>query len=347
MEFIVAEKQKEKDRVTLVHLSDLHIGEVFLTEQFSLVAGWRSHDSVLCFGLENALNDARAFLALDESEPLWLAMTGDLTRFGLPNEYCVGHTFLSSRFRLSHGDECGLAVSKSHLKMIPGNHDHWNGQPGIMDFFIPSGFNPDTGETHFPSRQWPTRIVSTRGGFRLIIAGIDSNSGFRAREGNLLAKGRITDEALSDLRKAFAQAEGPPPLVRCLLCHHSLCFSGEPSGFLGRGVLGGIRPLVMEQSSKERLLGIARDVPIHVFLTGHTHTFESKGLIDDECPPFELRCSTTLQGPATEAHQGFWVHEVSLTGDAIKWDSHRFQWDGGRFNRLRSSWHSFLLPTGS
>jgi hypothetical protein len=337
---VTAESHAEKDRLIVVHVSDLHIGDVILTQQFSLVEGWRAHDSLLCFGLETALDDVLAFFDVSEQESPQVVMTGDLTRYGLVNEYCVGHTFLSSFFRLKHAQKCGLRVAEANCSGVVGNHDHWNGRPKGRKLFRPPGVNPVAEETHFPQSQWPKSIASSRGGFQLSLVGIDSSGGFKPGRRSAIARGKVSEKTIDAMKAKFSSVKPRGPSVNCLLCHHSLCYSDELSKLY---FFDSIRPVAFERKSKLRLMQAIADVPIHVVLTGHTHTFESRGIDEPDAPPFELRCSTTLQGPATEAHQGFWVHEVFLENQKIRWDSYRYQWDGGRFNRTLTPWHTFQL----
>ena len=352
------------DRVILIQMSDLHMGHAFLNTAFPRRPGWRPHDPLLCFGLTTAMADVRALYSVTDDDQLWFLMTGDLTRFGLPSEFCIGHTLLCSELICNRDQElplvCGLNIPAERLRSIPGNHDQWNAEmwgvelpfmesiPGVRSIpvqFWPQGYNPSVEPLHFPLDQFPVTITSTGKSFRVDVFGIDSSSGFEMGERNLLARGKVSSDAASRLKKAIASTPDGDPVLRCVLCHHSLTYNAEASG---TQFLYGIRPVVMDKESRQMLLDIANDKerPVHVFLTGHTHSFESKGVVTEDDSPFEMRCGTTLQAKATPGHQGFLAHEISRRQSAISWRSFGYQWDGGRFNRQETNapWLEFQVP---
>ena len=235
--------------------------------------------------------------------------------------------------------------------MIPGNHDQWNKEMWGIEFpfakdipilnslpiqFWPKGWCENIEELQFPTSQWPTLIESSNKSFRLDIFGIDSNSGFEVNGKNLFARGKFSEEAIEKLKADISSTPDGTPTLRCLLCHHSLCYSEEASG---PSFLDGIRPKVLKANSRQLLLDIAQDKekPIHVFLTGHTHSFASRRVVEASEFPKELRCGTTLQASATDGHQGFWAHEITSCGSQFKWESYRYQYDGVGFNRQKKA----------
>ena len=170
---------------------------------------------------------------------------------------------------------------------------------------------------------------------RVELYAVDSNSGFRATGAsrpNLFSGGRISNdqfEQLERLLEASAREQAPSgqTRVRALICHHAFSSVG---GFLGA------HPL--ESDSRQEIERLAWNYGISVALTGHTHSFHEQ---DWPLGPRvqangwslkELRCATTLQGPAKTGVQGFWLHEIVANGDSRgTWTAWKYQLGANRF----------------
>jgi hypothetical protein len=77
-------------------------------------------------------------------------------------------------------------------------------------------------------------------------------------------------------------------------------------------------PDPLEPHSVSDLLNLTWQYGVKAVLTGHTHYFWAEKHVspaDLSRTTWELRSSTTLQGPARDAVQGFLVHEVHLDGN--------------------------------
>jgi len=101
-------------------------------------------------------------------------------------------------------------------------------------------------------------------------------------------------------------------------------------------------PDPLEPQSVDDLLNLTWKYEVKVVLTGHTHYFWEEKHTSPTIPSrttWELRSSTTLQGPARDAVQGFFVHEVYLDGNppTPKWRylEYRYSLAKGKFEPKR------------
>ena len=218
------------DQIVLVHLSDMHIGDIVDNSTFKGDEGFFAHDIALCTNLGSALEDVYRITKLDQKKPFHVAFSGDLTAKGSPNEFDMGHTFFLSRWNLDafHDRVAGLRLSPGRLCSVAGNHDHWNGGGQWYRFFRPPAYNKTIYDHDFPASPafWP--IASTEEGLQLVLVGLDSNAGLADKNTNLRARGRFDSKELKRL-KEILKAWKEKPLtgksrrrVTALMTHHCI-----------------------------------------------------------------------------------------------------------------------------
>ena len=102
----------------------------------------------------------------------------------------------------------------------------------------------------------------------------------------------------------------------------------------------------LHDDSAKRLLDLADKYNITAILTGHIHTSRVWPYRVRAHRPviWEMRCATTLQGPAgRQTEQGFFVHQLVLEDDRIKWHLWQYLWRGDAFLRSGAPIHSINL----
>jgi hypothetical protein len=319
-------------QVVLAHISDLHFGDKAFVDRSTGGPGLKNHDPLLCHSLPDALNDIRAQTLLPPDEPLYVLMSGDLTRMGAEREFEVGEMYCRSRGENSPrrpGRHFGISVKEEYLMMIPGNHDHWKG-----DAKRQPAYNPAIMGLWFERTPWKRVLQSRDKALQVELFGVDSNSGLKGKKTNHLAHGKIDSTELLILEQLLnesTKAKDGTHCVRALVCHHSFWGNFPVSWFFGA--------LELAATSKSMLLQYASKYRIAAILTGHTHDFladrhETPALPGESAHRLaELRSATTLQGPARTYVQGFWAHRIWLDEDKNKayWTSWAYQWDGFDF----------------
>jgi Calcineurin-like phosphoesterase len=135
---------KEPDPLlTILHVSDLHIGEVDPASGDALVSPLAARlfsnltwfDGVLGHH-SRGLDDLHRFL-IDmrkrDDHPV-LVVSGDLTRVGGAIEFDNAADYLSVGLDKSPplGNYVGLGFQSWRASSIPGNHDHWPGKPVVF-----------------------------------------------------------------------------------------------------------------------------------------------------------------------------------------------------------------------
>jgi hypothetical protein len=330
------------ERIILVQLSDIHIGSVRnkFYSSTSLQAGLHGHDPQLLRRLAWAFASLRTkkHLAMAPGEPLYVVVSGDLTCTGLRTDFSQAYTYLLSElFPDTPGrNPVGLRIPRGQIWVVPGNHDHWDGhhrwpQPAHDPSLFPDLFD------RTPWQSPP--ILSPKGTLRLELFGVDSNSGLAGQPYNDTAWGAFSFAELYHpqtgldqlLRVSVATQPQGVQVVRAIVCHHPMnnkAKAGAPPPALGK--LGawpqrarerfmtrliGQNPDPLLPSSMFEILKVARQYEVKALLTGHTHYFwEERHPLQGNPAVWEMRCSTTLQGPAQTAVQGFYVHQISLEG---------------------------------
>lgn len=312
-----------------VHASDLHMGKTPEQNGYSFIGGYASHDVLLCSGFMTAFLETQDDCQDDD---LQLVVSGDLTAGGLPAEFTVAHTYLQAewlRKRLPPSSNLGLGLKPARHKTVPGNHDHWDGTRFPARSFSPRAIRP-----HFRKTPWRATWLNPSSTIELELFGIDSNSGLTAR--NAMGHGNISPQELNELRRLLAQSPPVDPgvvRVRAIMLHHSLAYRQ------GRLLPQVMSPLVLSAASVDQLIDIATANGVSAFLTGHTHdayheTFSRMvGGVSREV--HELRCPTTLQGPARPGGAGFLLHQIALDpGGRPTWAAWMHGWSGTEFLRL-------------
>ena len=328
------------DSVPLLHLSDLHIGSVFANNAFKGLSGHHEHDIQLCIGLENGINDARKRLRLSKDDELYTVVSGDITANGLNREYAIAHTMLRGKFRMyrsGFGQFVGLDSSGDGIAVIPGNHDHWDGT------YSKQGYNIALFPEHF--RNCPWRKVLTGTSLTLELYGVDSNSGVTSTASSWAAQGSVSSASLTAVDKMLAAR----PLigtkvVRAIMVHHSLAYTKGP---IPRVLV----PKALDKRSKDELLRLSAKHGVAAILTGHTHDFlahpHSAKVGSVSRTVRELRCATTLQGPAARTGAGYLVHRIELDRKGnTTWSAWRYSWCGSGFELLdkKKPWIQFQTP---
>jgi len=325
------------DQIVLVHISDLHFTQTIVNNTFFFqdLAGRHAHDFNLCRAFLIALSEVRVICDLGDGEPIYVAVTGDITSAGAATEFPVVHSFIRSRWLLRREpprQDLGLAMSNDYLAAVPGNHDHWNGAM----FFNAQAYSTEILPAHFRPTPWRKKWTSPGGKLLLEIYGIDSNSGMALLPRNARARGAFSPDEVTQLEELLRTSDkesvpaGVAHRIRILLTHHSPSFTAynPPFNFME-----------LDFASKQALLDLAATYRIITILTGHTHDFGRVPLVGPSGGPpkwtfTEFRSAATLCGPASrQSSQGFWVHRISLSSAGPMWHPSRFGWTGDRFVR--------------
>jgi len=319
--------------LTLVHVSDVHFGDLSLAEQEPLDAevrhwwrhharfdGFHGHHHAALVHLRQRMVELRR--TLDTNEALRLVVTGDVTAFGAPMQFQLARQYIEDAIALGQGNRLGLELADGLELAIPGNHDHWPGDRTI--------FGEETaGLGHlFPRRPFVAAPIVLPGGVKVVVAGIDSDADTRPwGPARFMARGHFC----SQLRElAPMLGEGRADEIRVLLVHHSrmhtTTFSVE----------------MMGSESADALDEFMRAQDVAVLLTGHVHQAEGDvWSIGDgrgrQWNVLEARCGTTTQRdkaprdwnltPEQEAERfpvnTLVVHRLSRARDgSIEWAAH-------------------------
>ncbi len=267
--------------VTLLHVSDLHFGNLDLIGGSSILepevpAWWRWHrsfDGFMGHHFRAVAQLADFFRNLRKVNPdLKLIVTGDVTAYGTPAQFDLAREYLTNAADMGGAMPLGLGVQDAVQRTIPGNHDHWPGTGAICG--APSaGFGTFFRATPF------VETLPLVGNRKLGIIGINTDAEVHPhRFQRRAARGSF----VSQLTKADRELlEQPAHDLRVLLLHHSPAHTGF--------ILG------IDRSSREALLAFARRRGIRILLSGHAHVPLSEELGTDGRRLLELRCGTTLQ----------------------------------------------------
>jgi len=256
---------KEQLLTTIVHISDLHFGDLGPQDDAALSAAvvdwWRIHplfDGYLGHhGIAlRHLDDFMAMMNANES-PI-LLITGDITANGGEGQFDLARRYLSSTITLSSSDTVGLEMPQVHRGMIPGNHDHWPGRTAtsLFDLGICGGRTHAFGAL-FPQLPLPVQRISLSNGLTMVLLGIDTDSdiasGFPCIQ-RFFARGNF----VSQLTRLEEQIGSPrADEIRVLMLHHSPMHDGF--------VLG------ISNKSRRALDRFVKRCGISVLLTGHLH----------------------------------------------------------------------------
>jgi 3',5'-cyclic AMP phosphodiesterase CpdA len=330
-----------KPLLTMLHVSDLHIGEIDSSSGDALYAPASLRVLANCSWFDGVvghhargLEDLASFYnkQLRKLKPnLAVIVSGDLTRVGNDPEFTNARDFLYTRLALPHRS-VGLELNSTNTTMctIPGNHDHWPGSERIFGGPHPR-FNAE-----FPAGSLPyVYPISLSNGRTLQIVGLNTDADVSPRGiKRLFAIGSFQ----SQLNAAAAKL-GPPDgqCVRVLLMHHSW----EHRGWALR----------IDSGTRDALERFMRDHNIRLLLTGHTHSptlnrFVPKGGQET----LECRCGTTTQmGRPSYAwrtlfgsfptrqwsENTFMVHRLYDKGEQVQWNVETYQrFDGSGFGTI-------------
>jgi 3',5'-cyclic AMP phosphodiesterase CpdA len=213
---------------TILHLSDLHLGENFddagditkvsgasLRALSSLVTEGRyvlqTHDPVLCTTLPADIKSAARYVSAPGDFFDLNIVTGDVsTRADSDERFDFARDFLiTDKVAVSSTTSMGLNLRKDATFCIPGNHDKMHEKTPVR--FL-RAFKDIPNE---PPYSYKVKIERSKQQF--IFWGIDSNLYV---EGNIAA-GRISDQTMGWLDKQLSsveEQESEP--VRILLLHH-------------------------------------------------------------------------------------------------------------------------------
>lgn len=332
------------DRLVLVHVSDPHCAS--RTENsFGDKRHEEGHDDLLVGAMHNAMRLAAARHGLESPEDLLVAMTGDLTHLGTEAQFRVGHQIFSASSWCDKptGDKPTPPASRPPVAfMIPGNHDHWDGGPRVLvDVAAYNNKIFKTGSAGEPTERfdrtpWRAIIQSPGRTFRLHLYGVDSNSGKSRLKYNLHASGEIADAEFAGLSRLLkeekTEAMGEQaPVVRVLLCHHSL---SHEIRYPWTGPL--------DRVSKDRIVALSALYGLDAALTGHTHVFQENRYRNVADGVFwERRSATAIKGKPQVAKQGYFVHVLTHDPERnqVGWLAERYLWDGSAFALVDQAHH--------
>lgn len=335
--------------IYFAHLSDLHFGATLANRSSSWVPMQHAHDLLKCLALPAGLDTALDLLeAPPELEDWPLVVSGDLSVSGTALQLAVAHAFVRGRFPINRlpgsTDFMGLNLgSPDEVAMVPGNHDHWDGNRVTSP-----PHNPGLYEEQFRATPWRKLWHSADGELGLELFGIDSNSGWADGEASLLqrrtagtlAQGRISDmqfAALEDLLKSSGRRA--LTTARAFICHHSLAYGGNT-----------FQRAELDRPSKDRLLDLAAEYEVSAVMTGHTHDpaaqqfqhRDSKGRLRS-CYELRTGCAVGFKAGATD-EIGFLAHRIRFAGGQLVWESVRLSWDGARYVPFPvTPWYSFAV----
>jgi hypothetical protein len=174
--------------LTLLHISDLHIGDIDPTSgdnvlNAAALAWWQAHrafDGYLGH-TSRALSQLQdLYLDLVERKPFHVVVTGDLTTTGSAAQYSTVIAYLERHlFDPSTKTSIGLRLGKTGYTAIPGNHDHWPGAPCtlVRPFTCMLGGPTAAFGATFPVRPIGYVPIDLGKGRTLALYGIDSDDG--------------------------------------------------------------------------------------------------------------------------------------------------------------------------
>lgn len=264
---------------TLVHLSDLHFGETFYSQQswYKQVTRRLPHDTAIAAALSRALRGSEVNpnikgILNDRFErriPTVVLHTGDLTCSGLASEFATGQKFLIDShpatpepaglrlkdFRIAPAE--GEPLWSPRLFDIPGNHDLF-GCPLQLELFNKTYPGPFPIEYEVPGT-----------GLRVVVYGMNSNQGEMpgARNGwGARLKGRVERAQLDELCRLLREGSAAGK-IQVVSLHHPL--EVDP----GNGFDDDWVCLEDRDAVRDELLATGA----HLVLAGHIHRYARLG----------------------------------------------------------------------
>jgi 3',5'-cyclic AMP phosphodiesterase CpdA len=244
---------------TFVHISDVHIGDVTFDPMEPLdseaLDWWRRHPLLDGFlGHSHvALRHLRDRVAeLFATEDARLLFTGDLTTVGDEMQYLVGRTYLEGRLVFGHGALLGLEEPEALQRGIPGNHDRWPGNRGIIG--DPTPALPFT----FPDVPGIVTLPLTgRDPRKVVLFVIDSEADVNPWGiHRIAARGDFVSQL--DALRTWSLPPTAGDEIRVMLLHHTPLVKGR---FVDR----------IRRRSQRALDNFIEDHDICMLLNGHVH----------------------------------------------------------------------------
>lgn len=316
------------DRATLLHLSDLHLGEnlddagspqkALVRSALKLTPRAQSHDLYILTTLPNAIRQAARIIGARDDRFDIHVLTGDLsTAANSAARFEFARRFITGTLPWKKGLFLGLQLSRESILCVPGNHDKlWQLTP---ELYLASFRD-------LPS-ELPYRVDRVaRNGRRFIFFGVDSNL---YEEGNV-ALGRISPDTLAwlegRLSECAREADRATGAVRILLLHHHPCDLNPYRRLRYQLWRRAFWNKLTRLEEGERLLTLCKG-SIDVIMHGHEHF------------PIAFRdkvsgCLVISAGTVSEYHSKFGqnsFHAISVEGAEIR--VVQFDWNGARFAR--------------
>jgi 3',5'-cyclic AMP phosphodiesterase CpdA len=309
--------------LTLVHVSDLHVGRIDrqgnpVVPDAVVRDWWRysrrfhgllGHSYIAMAQLEEFFADTVA------KGPTRLVVTGDLTTCGSEAEFDLAEAFITGEAVLSRERVLGLCAADALALTIPGNHDHWPGAGTV--FGDPTYRLWDM----FPRRPLSPTVVDLDEDHRVVFFGINTDEDVHPTgTSRLYARGHFVSQ-LDALDRLLAGEEWRDGDSRVLLMHHSRMHQAFELGLTAA-----------TRRRLDRTLAAGR---ISVILSGHVHEpqveIEPIARGDAAWDLLEARCGTTTQRDelpkswiergvvAALQPNGLLVHEIVRAGTRLEW----------------------------
>jgi calcineurin-like phosphoesterase family protein len=275
----------ETPNLTLVQISDLHIGELdpatgnaqisSLVRKIMANSSW--FDGVLGHHSRGLEHLAKFWRTLKAQEPhVRLIVSGDVTSCGGLTEFKNASEFVSAKLAMPVG-ALGLDFPRWRKAAIPGNHDHWPGSATI--FGNPLLAVKSTFLSGYPFIETIPR--GTDAPLRIVCINTDSDVSSHGYH-RFFAIGDFQSQLVAASRLLAKERE---PGIGVLLMHHS---------WHKRGLLG------ISRASRAALAQFLEQENIRVVLTGHVHTplvqsFDIPLPGNTRYRVHECRCGTTTQ----------------------------------------------------
>ncbi len=324
-----------RDTATILHLSDLHLGENFddpgRTDKATLqqplkifkkgAAEGRSHDPYILCALPIEVRIAARQIGARDGQFDFHVITGDISDTANSEERFVFARQFLLETQSDHGLEIGLNLPLDRVLCVPGNHDK-------MTERNPARYLKEFKD--LPATPPYVRQRQARNGRKFIFYGIDSND---YTEGNI-GVGRIEPEVLAWLGKKLSsvRVEGNRrnDAARILLLHHHPCDltamrppSHNPLASLYRRFVHG-RFTRLDEG--ERLLEQCRG-RIDIIMHGHEHF--PVAFKDDRSGCLVVSAGTTAQFENRFGVNSF--HALVFSGNNVR--VAQFDWNGARFKK--------------
>lgn len=314
---------------TLVHISDLHIGEIdqntgnaaatplaaWAVKHFGQLDGLLGHQG-------RSLQDLTAFWNSfpRPTEGLFeLLVTGDYSRCGGASEFDTVIQYLTGTVNLStHRQVRPTGLNLPSLPNgIPGNHDQWGG----INFPISGAPSVFGGTGLSPALPYVRPALPLSNGLKLVICGLDSDADVYPMFTDRFRAIGSFQSHLASLAPVLGQNPGDE--VRVLLVHHSWNHQGKV--------------LRMTKASKAAMHAFVRAHGIRIVLSGHTHGAKMLPIAAGGPPDaHELCCGTTTQLDhvpyewailmGNKVPQRKWpsntllIHTLRTVGGLLRWD---------------------------